>query len=155
MNAPFNPPRTNAGQGNELTVFSSPIRELPYRALVFARQNREQALYFVAGVEGGPWSAANALSKSHRFLGGPCFYCGKQVAKDAGTVDHVEPVCQGGKSVIQNVVMACKPCNSKKGHQVIEHFNPKAGRAWLEALLDQVRSRLEDLDRAPKETPKP
>lgn len=130
------------------------MNELPYRALVFARRNREQALYFVAGVEGGPWSATNALAKSHRVHGGLCFYCGKQVPKDAGTVDHVEPVCQGGKSVIQNVVIACKPCNSKKGHQVIEHFSPEAGRAWLEALLKQVRNRLEDLDRDRKDTTK-
>lgn len=44
--------------------------------------------------------------------GGMCRYCGRQ---DATTVDHVRPRCQGGSDDADNLVMACRSCNSRKG----------------------------------------
>ena len=122
----------------------SPLDDLVYRALVFSKLNQhQQYLYFVAGVAGGPWSAHNALTHSHKAHGGPCFYCKKQVAKGEATIDHVEPTSRGGQKVIQNLVIACKPCNAAKGHQVIEFYKPDAGKEWLEALLRQIQQRLD------------
>ena len=41
-----------------------------------------------------------------------CFYCGQ----DATTVDHVIPIVKGGDPISQdNLVAACRRCNSSKG----------------------------------------
>ncbi len=46
-----------------------------------------------------------------------CQYCGIKPAHDDMTVDHVIPRSRGGKSVWENVVLACTSCNTKKGNQ--------------------------------------
>lgn len=42
-----------------------------------------------------------------------CVYCGRQMQRLA--MDHLTPLSQGGSHTKQNVVPACKSCNSKKG----------------------------------------
>jgi len=44
-----------------------------------------------------------------------CQYCGD--IENTLTVDHVYPKSRGGESSWTNVVIACKPCNVKKGNQ--------------------------------------
>ena len=44
-----------------------------------------------------------------------CQYCGN--SDSSLTVDHIIPKSRGGKSNWGNVVVACKPCNLKKGNQ--------------------------------------
>lgn len=44
-----------------------------------------------------------------------CQYCG--ISDKFLTVDHIFPKSRGGKSNWSNVVVACKPCNLKKGDQ--------------------------------------
>ena len=41
----------------------------------------------------------------------PCHYCGGP----GGTVDHKTPLCHGGRSVPENTVPCCHPCNNFKG----------------------------------------
>jgi 5-methylcytosine-specific restriction endonuclease McrA len=41
----------------------------------------------------------------------PCAYCGHS---PAGTVDHVVPVSEGGRTVEENCVPACEPCNQER-----------------------------------------
>jgi 5-methylcytosine-specific restriction protein A len=47
---------------------------------------------------------------------GVCYYCEKRFSKELLTMDHVVPIARGGRSTKQNCVVACKECNSKKGH---------------------------------------
>jgi 5-methylcytosine-specific restriction endonuclease McrA len=49
-----------------------------------------------------------------------CVYCGN--SKDL-TLDHVIPKSRGGKTHWDNLVTACKRCNSKKGHFTPEEAN--------------------------------
>ena len=44
----------------------------------------------------------------------PCAYCGKRFAMSQLTYDHVLPRCRGGKTAWDNIVTACRPCNSRK-----------------------------------------
>jgi len=44
-----------------------------------------------------------------------CQYCGD--VNNTLTVDHIHPKSRGGESSWINVVIACKPCNLKKGNQ--------------------------------------
>lgn len=45
---------------------------------------------------------------------GRCIYCGKEMGDDK-TIDHIRPVCKGGKNDKYNLVYCCKKCNSSKG----------------------------------------
>jgi 5-methylcytosine-specific restriction endonuclease McrA len=47
---------------------------------------------------------------------GKCYYCGKEVPPGELTMDHVVPIIRGGKSLKNNLVPACKECNSRKKH---------------------------------------
>jgi len=45
-----------------------------------------------------------------------CRYCGKK--SPTMTVDHVMPVTRGGDHNEENLVAACRSCNSKKGNKI-------------------------------------
>jgi 5-methylcytosine-specific restriction endonuclease McrA len=54
--------------------------------------------------------------------GDRCWYCGCRFddREDGGsrtlTIDHVEPVVDGGGSSLENLRLCCKTCNQRKGH---------------------------------------
>lgn len=49
-----------------------------------------------------------------------CAYCKKKFTnKLPATVDHVVPLSKGGLHTISNLVLACKPCNSRKHANMI------------------------------------
>jgi len=53
-----------------------------------------------------------------------CYYCGQ----DADTVDHVIPIVSGGDPMsIDNMVPACKRCNSAKGSRSEGAFLARGG----------------------------
>jgi len=45
---------------------------------------------------------------------GICYYCNTKVPAKMLTMDHIVPIARGGKSVKNNIVTACKACNTKK-----------------------------------------
>ena len=49
---------------------------------------------------------------------GICYYCKSMTLPRDMTMDHIVPVIRGGKSTKNNVVPACKQCNSKKKHSL-------------------------------------
>jgi 5-methylcytosine-specific restriction endonuclease McrA len=49
-----------------------------------------------------------------------CAYCGVQL--DAPTMDHVVPLSKGGTNDIDNIVPACKSCNSRKRDRDLNEF---------------------------------
>ena len=49
---------------------------------------------------------------------GKCYYCKSIMLPRDMTMDHIVPVIRGGKSTKNNVVPACKQCNSKKKHSL-------------------------------------
>lgn len=46
---------------------------------------------------------------------GRCQYCGARVPSDEFSFEHVIPRAQGGKTSWTNIVVACVPCNRRKG----------------------------------------
>lgn len=50
----------------------------------------------------------------NRLALGRCHYCGGSFAPGELTMDHLVPVSRGGKASRNNVVPACKECNSRK-----------------------------------------
>jgi len=49
---------------------------------------------------------------------GKCYYCGGEAPPKEMTMDHIVPIIRGGKSTKNNVVPACKECNTKKKHSL-------------------------------------
>ncbi len=49
-----------------------------------------------------------------------CAYCGDVFKRPELTMDHVHPVCQGGKDAWTNLVTACKHCNQAKAGRTPE-----------------------------------
>jgi 5-methylcytosine-specific restriction endonuclease McrA len=47
-----------------------------------------------------------------------CQYCGETFAAGELTLDHVIPRSGGGRTVWDNTVTACKPCNLRKGSRL-------------------------------------
>lgn len=60
-----------------------------------------------------------SLSRENVFKrdGFECQYCG---TKKELTIDHIIPKAKGGKTSWNNLVTACKKCNSKKGNFTLE-----------------------------------
>ena len=52
----------------------------------------------------------NLLMRDHS----SCQYCG---SKSNLTIDHIIPKQQGGKDSWENLIIACSPCNSRKGNK--------------------------------------
>jgi len=63
-----------------------------------------------------------------REYGQTCQYCGRRGARRLGPggepwhIDHIVPVARGGKTTPENLTLACKRCNLKKGTELWEPF---------------------------------
>jgi len=51
-----------------------------------------------------------------------CRYCGKGLTRQTATGDHVHPISMGGPNKVKNIVIACAPCNSRKGSMAAGTF---------------------------------
>lgn len=59
-----------------------------------------------------------------------CVYCGEN-RRQLLTLDHVLPRARNGKDTWENLVTACRSCNSEKGHLLLEEWgkpDPKPAR---------------------------
>ena len=48
---------------------------------------------------------------------GQCQYCHRPVLRRDVTYDHIMPRSRGGQTLWENIVIACRPCNQKKGNR--------------------------------------
>jgi 5-methylcytosine-specific restriction endonuclease McrA len=66
---------------------------------------------------------------------GKCFYCHRKCQMSDGrpltnaeqpddlfTMDHIVPLSEGGQSVLNNLIGACKACNWEKGNDGFKDF---------------------------------
>lgn len=49
-----------------------------------------------------------------------CYWCRCELTIDTSTMDHVIPLYRGGLDNANNRVLACEPCNHKRGHSMPE-----------------------------------
>jgi 5-methylcytosine-specific restriction endonuclease McrA len=81
------------------------------------------------------WRPALCEAQNHR-----CCYCG--LRSDALTFEHVTPLSHGGSNDRSNLVMACEPCNVRRGTMSAYGF------AMMRAdMLNQARDFEADLKR--------
>ena len=77
--------------------------------------------------------------------GGTCIYCGKPLIRREMTYDHIYPKSRGGKSLLENYVLACPDCNNSKGDTPVDVYV----RSWQsEKKRTRFANRINDLVRA-------
>lgn len=85
--------------------------------------------------------------------GNRCWYCGDNLAAgrheeydnrgalveywpildgyyERRTVDHVMPLSRGGSNELNNLVLACRSCNCRKGTLTVDEWRPIAGQPF-------------------------
>lgn len=58
------------------------------------------------------------LHKLYKAQNGICYLCGKHFPYTKMTKEHVDPRAKGGKNSQKNILLACSPCNGKKGDRL-------------------------------------
>jgi 5-methylcytosine-specific restriction endonuclease McrA len=53
--------------------------------------------------------------------GGRCYYCSVEI-ENGYHIEHMTPLCRGGRNDVSNVCLACAPCNLKKNRKTAEEF---------------------------------
>ncbi len=71
---------------------------------------------------------------------GICGYCGKPMALAAATLDHIVPQSQGGPTTWENLVLACRRCNTKKADRSLKEAHMKL---LVRPYMPKVRLRCE------------
>jgi 5-methylcytosine-specific restriction endonuclease McrA len=76
--------------------------------------------------------------------GGACQYCNKRLHRDEATYDHVVPKRAGGRTTWENIALACRPCNQRKGGRTPEQAGMRlasqpvrpgvTGNEWMTGL---------------------
>ncbi len=94
----------------------------PHNVLKARQKNwRRREKIMCARVEGAEaitasWFETVKERQNHR-----CAYCSQSLPL---TLDHVIPLARGGKHVRENILAACKPCNSRKSDFLLHEWNP-------------------------------
>ena len=77
----------------------------------------------IIAVDGRVTQKTKQPSISNRLLfkrdGMRCAYCNNVYTHSHLTRDHIHPRVKGGKNTWTNIVTACRPCNSYKGHTLL------------------------------------
>lgn len=83
--------------------------------------------------ENGKYDNSITLVKVYEHDHGICYLCGKHLTlnddynrSDAPTIEHVIPIAKGGTHTWDNVKLACRDCNVKKGTKLSMEYINKA-----------------------------
>lgn len=82
------------------------LKDRGYNAL---RRARLKAATF------GPVDLAAVIERDNS----TCYLCGRQLAQQEVTIDHVIPLVRGGSHTADNLRVACRPCNSRKNGRLL------------------------------------
>jgi 5-methylcytosine-specific restriction endonuclease McrA len=111
------------------SIRQDPAKYAAYRALQTATNHRRRARLRDAcspGVTPQQWEeiCSRHANDEGRIC---CAYCRKPCAV---TIDHVVPICRGGRDEPSNVVPACKPCNSSKNDRLLSEWKQNPARRF-------------------------
>lgn len=119
---PWNNPRLSGGEKFKLRYRLD--AEFRAREIIKAQSRKVARAERVAAQSDGtitPQSLGQLFAKGTR-----CRYCETELSSTERTADHVVPLCRGGAHSIDNLVIACRSCNSSKGRKTLEQ--------WLESI---------------------
>ena len=70
--------------------------------------------------------------------GRKCHYCDKKLVVDCMVCDHIMPLSLGGSSVLANLQMICRRCNTRKGPLTDRYFRKLL--KWLDHQSKDLRN---------------
>jgi len=97
----------------------------------YKRKRKEHRDKYRRGVEAVPLEAEEILFED---FDGQCAYCGD----GAETWDHIVPVSKGGRTTPDNIVPACRRCNSSKKAQDVFRWLDQEGLEPHPAFYDRL-----------------
>lgn len=80
-----------------------------------------------------------------------CQYCGDKLPMSQLNYDHVIPRSKGGKTVWENIVMSCYPCNDKKSNTSLHDSGMKLLTVPTKPKVLPMNEPYIDVRRAPEE----
>lgn len=74
-----------------------------------------------------PWMRKEVIERDKS----SCRYCGTEVSGRRLTVDHIIPYIHGGKTIVENLVVACRKCNTRKWAYSLAEANERFGMTLI------------------------
>lgn len=73
-------------------------------------------------------ATAEDLDQMRRDQNDQCGWCGAELY-GVGVLDHIIPVCRGGRTDVGNLMWACRPCNQRKRWLTLEEWEAERWNA--------------------------
>ena len=80
--------------------------------------------------------------------GSACVWCGREPWRRDLTREHVVPRSRGGHMTAENAVVACRPCNKRRGSRPVDAYVRELLRDGVDVDLDTLREALGRLSRS-------
>ena len=98
-------------------------------------------------VSGGKWCRPDKRLSIYLRDGLACCWCGFALEEgEALTLDHVIPHSHGGSNEAENLITACRRCNSSRGNRSITEFARAVakyrGNTTTRKITDYIRKQL-------------
>jgi hypothetical protein len=87
------------------------------------------------------------IERLFRRDGARCAWCSKQLTRQTASIDHVRPRSKRGSHWPGNLILACLPCNQRRGAMSVTRFARKAraeGQLLVEAVIVAASERQSD-----------
>ncbi len=137
------------GRGNHLVIkfptslFQSHFRMLYSRELGRAANARRSRM---VRENGGKFNRKH-IKGMHAAQRGLCYFCGVSIELGSKSlhVDHYEPIAEGGKNDLSNMVLTCARCNLLKNAMHGDRFDAKARKFRTAEFTTILRAMRRDL----------
>lgn len=133
-------------------VAAHPLQRAPYWNIRFVGTGADGVPLYRVTKDARDLPAAEALKLAFEMFGGHCFHCRTwfppQRLSGVCSRDHILAVSAGGGPHLHNLVLACPPCNRRKGADDIVWFSPARGSEYLKALDAHLERCLAALSKA-------
>lgn len=84
--------------------------------------------------------------------GAACVWCGRELWRRDLTVEHVVPRSRGGHMTPENALVACRPCNRRRGSRPVDAYVRELLREGADVDVAALRETLAGLSRSARRT---
>jgi 5-methylcytosine-specific restriction endonuclease McrA len=84
--------------------------------------------------------------------GGACVWCGRELWRRDLTREHLVPRSRGGHLTAENAVVACRPCNRRRGSRPVDAYVRDLLREGADVNVVALREALARLSRSSRRT---
>jgi 5-methylcytosine-specific restriction endonuclease McrA len=84
--------------------------------------------------------------------GAACVWCGRELWRRDLTREHVVPRSRGGHMTAENAVVACRPCNKRRGSRPVDAYVRELRREGADVDVGTLRKALDRLTNSTRRT---